>query len=100
MRQRAQGGGQCQGVGERGEHSSGAGLLILMVLGIGKTQLQVAEQHTAAHQGDHQRHVRLAAVRHLAAQCEIPPHIAQYLFETGGIAPILPCFHVVWRKYR
>ena len=34
--------------------------------------------------------------RDLAAQCEIPPHIAQYPFEIlsqRGVSRPLPCFH-------
>ena len=40
----------------------------------------------------------------LAAQCEIPPHIAEYLFEivsqTGVYRTHLPCFHRVSRRNR
>ena len=40
---------------------------------------------------------------HLAAQCETPPHIAQYpckIVSQRGIARVLPCFHIMLRKYR
>ena len=40
----------------------------------------------------------------LAAQCEMPPHIAQYPFEivsqSGGYRTLLPLFHMVSHKHR